>query len=145
MWKEYNANPVARRGNDCTVRAISTILMKSWEEVFIDLCLYGLRNYDMPSANHVWGSYLEDNGYTRHIVPKMCSVRKFAEDHPRGSYILALQNHVVAVRNGSYIDTWNSGDEPILYYWKKEINHVRNELWISASMSGTELPPSAIR
>lgn len=123
MWKEYNANPVARRGNDCTVRAISTIMMKSWEEVYIDLCLYGLRGYDMPSANHIWGAYLEDNGYTRHMIPNTCpscySVKSFAEEHPKGSYILALNNHVVALRNGSYIDTWDSGDEVVLYYWKR--------------------------
>lgn len=124
MFKQYNANPIARRGDDCTVRAISTILMKSWEDVYLDLCLYGLRNYDMPSSNYVWGSYLVDQGYSRHIIPNSCphcyTVAHFADEHPTGSYILALHGHVVAVKNGDYYDSWDSGDEVPLYYWKKE-------------------------
>lgn len=123
MFKEYNANPVARRGDDCTVRAISTIMMKKWEDVYLDLCLYGLRNYDMPSSNHVWGEYLIDNGYSRHIIPDTCpscyTVAHFAHDHPKGAYILALHGHVVAVKDGDYFDTWDSGDEIPLYYWEK--------------------------
>lgn len=124
MYRKYNANPVARRGDDCTVRAISTVLMKSWEDVYVDLCLYGLRNYDMPSANHVWGAYLTDKGYKRHIIPNTCphcyTVEHFTKDHPKGSYILALNGHVVAVKDGNFYDSWDSGDEIPLYYWEKE-------------------------
>jgi hypothetical protein len=40
--------------------------------------------------------------------------------HPTGYYLLALDEHVVAVRNGYYYDTWDSGDMIVLYYWEKE-------------------------
>lgn len=76
---------------------------------------------DMPSANHVWGAYLRAKGFTRRIVPDTCpdcyTVREFAEEHPHGTYILALSGHVVAVKDGNYYDTWNSGDETPIYYW----------------------------
>lgn len=124
MWKKYNANPVMRKGDDCTVRAISKILSKSWEEVYWGLCKYGMKFYDMPSANHVWGTYLLDHGYRRTIIPDTCpmcyTVREFAEEHPYGSYILALNGHVVAVKNGNYYDSWDSGNEIPIYYWEKE-------------------------
>lgn len=124
MFVYYNANPKARRGDDCTVRAISKILGKTWEDVYIDLCRYGFKLYDMPSANHVWGSYLIDQGFTRHIIPNLCpncyTVRDFASEHFKGDYILALSGHVIAVRNGDYYDSWDSGEEIPLYYWRKE-------------------------
>lgn len=126
MYKKYNANPVCRRGDDCTVRAISTVLDKTWEEVYIDLCIYGLKEYDMPSSNHVWGAYLLDKGYTRHIVPNnCCTVEQFAKDNPEGRYILAIHGHVVACIDGIFYDSWDSSEEIVVYYWKKEDENVR--------------------
>lgn len=123
MYKNFNINPLSRRGDDCAIRAIATALDKTWEEIYVDLCIYGLKSYDMPSANHVWGAYLIDQGYERHIIPDTCplcyTVKQFAEDHPEGTFILALHGHVVAVINGDYYDTWDSGEELPVYYWQK--------------------------
>lgn len=122
MWKEYNPNPVAARVGDCTIRAISKATGQTWEETYINLCIYGLMKSDLPSANHVWGSYLKDKGYERLLVDDCgqdCyTVADFAADHPEGTYILAISGHVVAVQNGDYYDTWNSGNEIPIYYWR---------------------------
>lgn len=124
MYRKFNINPLHRRADDCTVRAIATVLDKSWEEVYADLCLEGLRYYDMPSANHVWGSYLKKNGFRRHIIPDSCpqcyTVEDFARDNPKGRYILALSGHVVPIINGDWIDTTDSGSRIAIYYWEKE-------------------------
>lgn len=123
MYRNLNINPLHRRADDCTVRAIAKVLGERWENVYTDLCLEGLRFYDMPSANHVWGSYLKKKGFMRRIIPdtspQCYTVAEFAEDHPNGSYILALHGHVVAVENGDYFDTWDSGDGIPIYYWEK--------------------------
>jgi hypothetical protein len=37
MYKYYNANPLGRHVNDCTVRAISLATEKSWDETFEEL------------------------------------------------------------------------------------------------------------
>lgn len=121
MYQNYNANPISRRGDDCVVRAISKVMGKSWQEVYSDLCLYGLVMYDMPSSNLLWGQYLTDNGYQRHPIQfKRYTVSEFANDHRKGRYILALDGHIVACIDGIYFDTWDSGDEIPLYYWQKE-------------------------
>ena len=44
----------------------------------------------------------------------------FCNDHPKGAYILALSSHVVAVVDGCYYDTWDSGQEIPIYYWTKK-------------------------
>lgn len=122
MWKEYNPNPIAARVGDCTIRAISKATGQSWEETYLDLCIYGLMKCDLPSANHVWGSYLKDKGFERSLVDdcgRDCyTVADFAEDHPKGTYILAISGHVVAVQNGDYYDSWNSGSEIPIYFWR---------------------------
>lgn len=80
---------------------------------------------DIPSANHAWGSYLHKLGYHRHVIPDQCpdcySVADFANDNPIGTFILGTGTHVVAVIDGSYYDTWDSGEEVPVYYWKKEM------------------------
>lgn len=124
MYIKLNVNPVCRRGDDCTVRAIATALDKTWEQVYVDLCVYGLKEYDMPSSNHVWGAYLLDKGWKRQSVPNSCplcyTVKQFADEHPEGRYILALHGHVVACVSGCYMDSWDSGQEVVVYYWEKE-------------------------
>lgn len=61
----YNANPNKTDVGDCTIRAISTVLNKSWDEVYIGLSVLGFEHKDMPSSNNIWHKYLEENGYNR--------------------------------------------------------------------------------
>ena len=79
----------------------------------------------MPSSNSVWDSFLRENGYLRYAIPNTCpncyTVQDFAKDHPKGRYLLATGSHVVAVIDGDYFDTWDSGfEKPKSYYTKQE-------------------------
>lgn len=124
MWQPFNPNPVGNRVGDCTVRAICKATGREWNDIYINLCVHGLFNGDMPSANSVWGAFLRSQGFKRHIIPDTCpdcySVAQFAEEHPQGIYILALSGHVVTVVDGHYYDSWDSGSEVPVYYWIKE-------------------------
>ena len=124
MYRNYNPNPYSARVGDCTVRAITCALDQTWEKTYIEICLYGLIGGDMPSANNVWGKYLKNKGFNRHLIPNTCpdcyTVRHFAKEHPKGIYILALNGHVVCVKDGYYYDSWDSGNEIPVYYWSKE-------------------------
>ena len=119
-----NINPKNKRVGDCVIRAIALAMDKEWETVYIGVALCGLVKADVPTANDVWGAFLRENGYKRHPVDceKCCSVDDFCLDHPCGVYILALESHVVAVINGKYHDTWDCGEEEVIYYWMKEGN-----------------------
>ena len=79
---------------------------------------------DMPSANYVWSSYLQSKGFERTVIPNTCpscyTVKDFCIDYPKGLYMLAIGNHVVAVEDGNYYDTWDSGDEIPMFYWQKK-------------------------
>ena len=124
MFVEVNANPYRKSGGDCVIRAISVAENKEWDDIFLELMLKSYVMKDIPSSNEVWGSYLKDIGYSRYIIPNTCpdcyTIKDFAADNPVGTYILATGTHVVAVIDGNYIDTWDSGNEVPIYYFEKE-------------------------
>ena len=124
MFKELNINPFGKRTGDCTVRAIGVATGQEWDDVYLDLAIEGLMIKEMPSDNDVWPSYLRNEGFVRHVIPDTCpdcyTIRDFAEDHPKGRYIVATGSHVVAVIDGDYYDTWDSGDAVPIYYYAKE-------------------------
>ena len=121
----YNPNPDNARVGDCAVRAVSKAMDCTWETAYISLCAEGMDLHDMPSANYVWGSYLEENGFKKRIVESICpnciTVSDFVKSHPNGTYVLATQNHTVCVEDGYYYDSWDSGAEVVLYYFIKEV------------------------
>lgn len=121
-YKYYNPNPAGARVGDCTVRALCKATGKSWDEVYCGLCAYGHRLKDMPSANTVWGAYLRGQGFSRRLIddaPWIYTVDDFAKEHPSGVYVLALDSHVVCVKDGMYHDAWDSGKEVPIYCWGK--------------------------
>lgn len=124
MYRVANPNPNGSYVGDCVIRALSIANNKSWYETYIELCLQGLLLYDMPSSNRVWNEYLKTEGYTRHVIPNTCpecyTIRDFCNEYFKGTYILGTGTHVVAVIDGDYYDTWDSGDESPIFYWTKE-------------------------
>lgn len=119
----FNPNPAGKRVGDCAIRALSYVLNQDWKTTYLQLVEIGLEMGDLPSSNSVWGALLHQNGFRRYIIPNECSdcysIIDFCIDHPHGIYILATGTHVVAVNNGKYYDTWDSGDEVPIYYWKR--------------------------
>lgn len=124
MFSELNINPLRKNTGDCVIRAIGTVTDRDWDDTYLDLTVKGFDMKEMPSMNNVWGAYLRDMGFSRHIIPDTCpdcyTVEDFTKDHPRGRYILGTGTHVIAVIDGNYYDTWPSGDEIPIYYFKKE-------------------------
>lgn len=123
----YNPNPLGQDTIDCTVRAISKLMGFTWDKTYMRLALEGFRLKSMPTADRVWGNYLRNNGFTRHMIPDMCpdcyTVAEFAHDHPVGKYLLKTSEHVVAVCGGNYYDSFDSGGEVPIYYWERSADH----------------------
>ena len=120
----FNPNPKNQIVGDCAVRAVGKAIGKNWTDTYIGLCSEGLAFRDMPSSNYVWGMFLKKNGFEEHMISSVCpnciTVKQFAKENKRGRYVLACQSHVVCVVDGDYYDTWDSGDEIVLYFYTKE-------------------------
>ena len=115
----WNENKYGRNVGDCTVRAISTALDQDWDTTYWGLCIEGNLRGDMPSANATWGAYLRRHGFQRELAPEDTTVAEFADAHQNGTYILALSRHVVCIQDGVLYDSWDSGNEIVLYFWKR--------------------------
>lgn len=120
-----NPNPDGNFTDDCTIRALSIALNKDWDDIYVELAVYGFMLKDMMMKNRTWNKYLKDHGFKRHVIPDTCpdcyTIREFCEDNPVGTFIVATGSHVVAVINGNYFDSWDSGNEVPVYYFQKEI------------------------
>lgn len=124
MFSELNINPLRKNTGDCVIRAIGTVTDRDWDDTYLDLTVKGFEMKEMPSMNNVWGAYLRDMGFTRHIIPDTCpdcyTVGDFVKDHPRGRYVLGTGTHAIALIDGTVYDTFDSTEEIPIFYFEKE-------------------------
>ena len=99
MWIKFSPNPNGGSVGDCAVRAVAAATGQSWEQAYIGLALTGFVEADCTTC------------YT---------VADFAREYPNGVYVLGCSGHVLAVVNGDWLDSWDSGAECPIYYWYKE-------------------------
>ncbi len=123
MWKQFNNNPTGRNVGDCAVRAVSVALGVDWEEAYDLIAEAGYNMGDMPSSDSVWGAVLRQHGFYRKAVPNTCpdcyTAEDFANDHPRGVYVLGFGGHVATVVDGDIYDSWDSSSKVPVYFWYK--------------------------
>lgn len=123
MWVYANPNPCRQEEPDCVIRAIALATGKTWDDVHWDLCVMSHEKCTMPSTNWLWGAYLTRNGFEKFLLPESCpsctTVRQFCKRFPKGTYIIGTGNHAVCVKQGNYMDAWDSGDEIPTYFFRK--------------------------
>jgi len=122
-WEQVNPNPKGKNVGDCVVRAISLATDQEWDKVYFDLCLQGYMQSDMPSSNEVWSAYLADRGWAYHRLQDSCpfcyTIEDFCKEHSGGTFIVATGTHVICVKDGNYLDAWDSGDRIPLFYFER--------------------------
>lgn len=115
-YKYYNANPLNRKVNDCTIRAISLATGRTWDETFSDLCAVAQCRAIMPDDITYIDEYLEEN------FQKVCgckgninvTVGEFVDTHPQGIYLITMRGHITCAIDGCIYDTFNPKDR---YVW----------------------------
>jgi len=124
MWIFVNPNPCRQEEPDCVVRAICLATEQTWDEVHWDLCVMSHELCTMPSVNWLWEEYLRKCGFEKFLLPSSCpqcvTVREFCRKYPDGTYVVATGNHAVCIRDGNYLDTWDSGDEVLTYFFRRK-------------------------
>ena len=118
-----NPNPRGKNVGDCTVRAISLATDQDWEKVYLDLCIQGYVMGDMPSSNETWSAYLANKGWSYRRLQDSCpfcyTIDDFCREHNSGTFIVATGSHVVCVKDGKYLDAWDSGEKTALFYFER--------------------------
>ena len=125
-WEYYNPNPIRFDPvGDCTVRALSKALDISWEQAHVLLDYNSYMMGDVSNSNAVMAAVLRENGFYAATLPDTCpdcyTAEDFANDYPRGKFILGFGTHFSVVQDGIIYDAWDSSDLiPVYYFYRKD-------------------------
>lgn len=128
-FKYYQPNDkdLKDKVGDCQVRALSKVLGLSWLEAFdltIPICrelqTYTIFDSELSKTKEAMAKLgFEYTGISNKKGSKRPTVKSFAMSHPTGKYIVSVAHHVVAVVDGIYFDTWDSGNKSLYGYYTK--------------------------
>ena len=124
MFKFYNANPLGRHVDDCTVRAISLAERRSWDATYEILSLFAQAQAIMPNEVQYIDDFLEK---TYH---KICgckdkykiTVGDFVREHPHGTYLITMNGHITCAIDGVIYDTFDPSDRFVWGAYKVDPN-----------------------
>ena len=115
-YRFYNANARGNFVNDCTIRAISLAEGKSWDETYKELSeIAQINGIILDDVNFI--EPLLDSRYKRACF-KSKSVGEFAEEHPRGVYLITMQGHITCCIDGTIYDTFDCRNRKMWCAWR---------------------------
>ena len=125
MYYQPNNKDIKDNLGDCVVRALTKAVNKTWVEVYDELVPIGRELQCMPNDKVCVERYLSENGFAYEGVSNKKgttrpTVDSFAKSHQEGVYVVKVAHHMVAVVDGKYYDTWDSGDNSMYGYWVKK-------------------------
>ena len=119
-----NPHPEGKKTGDCVVRALAIADNKKWIEVYDALCYTGRTIFEMPSGRKTYHQYLLENGWSKQPMPKhqngkRYTLSQFADENPKGVYVISLANHLATIVNGNLHDIWDCSEKCLRNYWVK--------------------------
>lgn len=122
MWIKCNVNPAKNNTADCVIRACAVTLNKTWLQVSDEIYALSRSYYLSMSDDRLWGRYLYQAGFVPFLVPESCpgcvTIKRFCLIYPKGTYIIGTGSHAVAIVDGDYYDSWDSGEEIPSFFWR---------------------------
>lgn len=126
VYYQPNKKDLQDRYGDCTIRALSKVFDCDWLTAFkktIPFCI----EYQTPNIFNLPCKIEQEvmkqlgfvyTGISNRGGAKRPTVEQFAKNHPTGRYICNVANHEVAVVDGKYYDTWDSGQKSLYGYYE---------------------------
>jgi hypothetical protein len=116
MYRYYNNNPHHRNIDDCTIRAISLLTNRSWNEVYEELSTLANQDSLMMDSVIFIENYLDDR------YPREChyskTVGEFANEYPYGKYAVSTNGHLTAVLGGIVHDSFDPTNKVMRCAWR---------------------------
>lgn len=112
MFSFYNANPLGRRVNDCTIRAISRATGRSWDDIYRELSGFAQHLGVMPDNVFYIDAYLSEH-FKKVYYCKHCNqitVGEFVERNPYGTFLITMSGHITCAEDGVIYDTFDPSE-----------------------------------
>lgn len=120
MYRYYNANPLGRKVNDCTVRAIALATGESWDSTYNYLSDYAQQEAVMMDNVVYIDKFLDKNFekiYTNEKGYNM-TVDDVSKRWYKGTYLITMKNHITCCIDGIIYDTFNPSDRLVWEVYK---------------------------
>lgn len=115
-YKYYNANPLNRDIQDCTIRAISVAEGKTWDKTYEELSDIAESEGILLDDVDFIEEYLDDR-YDR--VPHYAkTVGEFIKEYPYGIYLITMNGHITVVIDSILYDTFDCRDRIMRSAWE---------------------------
>lgn len=126
VYFQPNKKDLRDKVGDCQIRALAKALGKTWLEVFdliTPICreqqVMDIFSCDLAKTKEAMsGLGFAYTGISNKKGTKRPTVDSFAKDHKEGRYIVSVAHHVVAVVDGKYYDTWDSGEKSLYGFYE---------------------------
>lgn len=118
----YNANPKNRITVDCSFRAISTALNQDYNQTVMEMAeLMCKTGYALDDKKGI-KAYLALKGWIMHLQPRHLDGTKYTGKEFckefEGTCIANIGgHHIVCIKDGKVLDTWDSTNGCIGNYW----------------------------
>lgn len=121
-FRYYNNNPNKYKTSDCVVRAISTALDKSWDDVLKDLTAYALKYKYFINCQELYEIYLKDCRWKKHNAPHKRNGDAYVLGdwlkNFNGEAIVTIDDdHLTYVNNHIVYDIWNCTENEVGVFW----------------------------
>lgn len=111
MFKYYNANPLGRNVNDCTVRAFALATDQSWEEAYDMLANSAKKECITFSEMDFINEFLKKN-YCMYKLPRgVYQLQDFLDLKLKGRWLITMPNHITCVIDGVCYDTFDPSEK----------------------------------
>lgn len=118
MFKYYNANPMGRQVNDCSIRAISLACNRSWDETYIVLAEYSREQCITFSEVEFLNDFLSER-FKRYDPPSdTYTLKEFLDLRLKGRWLITMNGHITCVIDGVLYDTFDCSDRIIWNIFK---------------------------
>lgn len=114
MYKYYNANPLGRIVNDCTVRAIALATEQSWDATYRELSDFAREQGITFSEIEFINKYLEERYKHYCFAEKITTLKDFLNLNLPGRWLVTMSGHITCVINGVCYDTFDPSNR---YIW----------------------------
>lgn len=112
-YQYYNANPLGRRVNDCTIRAISLATNRSWDQTYEELSKFAqAQGMMLDEVNHI-DQYLDrkfEKVYSGNSINRL-TVRDFCLKFTQGTFLITMNGHITCAKDGCVYDTFDPGNK----------------------------------
>lgn len=127
-YLEKNVNPKGRKTEDCSTRALVSVLGISYDEALKLQCEESLKCYYDPTSKQVMERILVKFGYVKMKQPRYDDGTKYlvkeldkllTKEEKDAGVLVTVAHHHTTIKGDNIIDIWNCGNKTVGNYYVK--------------------------